>query len=128
APPSFVSAALSGYPGQRGTVSVATMTAAGGMTLAVRTADGHPALWRRASTGSWTLEPAASLSEVAGSAGLTSVTHGPAGWIAVGATSDGRSTGPVVLASADGVRWQAVASLAAAAGAGTEVLRAAPGA
>jgi hypothetical protein len=127
APPAFVGAALSGYPGQRGTVTVASMLAAAGMTLAVGTADGHPAIWLRGSNGSWTLESAASLSAVAGSAGLTSVTHGPAGWIAVGATSDGRSTGPVVLASADGVRWQPVTSLAAAAGAGTEFLGAAAG-
>ncbi len=126
-PPAFVSAALSGYPGQRGTVTVTSMMAAAGLTLAVGTADGHPAIWRRASNGSWTLESAASLSAVAGSAGLTSVTHGPAGWIAVGSTSDGRSTEPVVLASADGVRWQPVASLAAAAGAGTEFLGAAAG-
>ena len=125
--PGFVSAALSGYPGQRGTVTVTSMMAAAGLTLAVGTADGHPAIWRRASNGSWTLESAASLSAVAGSAGLTSVTHGPAGWIAVGATSDGRSTGPVVLASADGVRWQPVTSLAAAAGEGTEFLGAAAG-
>jgi hypothetical protein len=127
APPAFVSAALSGYPGQRGTVSVASMLAAAGTTLAVGTADGHPAIWRRGANGNWTLESAASLSAVAGSAGLTSVTHGPAGWIAVGATSEGRSTGPVVLASADGVRWQPVTSLAAAAGAGTEFLGAAAG-
>ncbi len=127
APPAFVSAALSGYPGQRGTVTVASMLAAAGMTLAVGTADGHPAIWRRASNGSWTLESAASLSAVAGSAGLTSVTHGPAGWIAVGATSGGGAAGPVVLASADGVRWQPVTSLAGAAGAGTEFLGAAAG-
>jgi hypothetical protein len=127
APPAFVSAALSGYPGQRGTVTVASMLAAAGTTLAVGTADGHPAIWRRGANGNWTLESAASLSAVAGSAGLTSVTHGPAGWIAVGATSEGRSTGPVVLASADGVRWQPVTSLAAAAVAGTEFLGAAAG-
>jgi hypothetical protein len=126
-PPAFVSATLSGYPGQRGAVTVASMTAAAGVTLAAGTADGHPAIWRRASNGSWTLESAATLSAVTGSAGLASVTHGPAGWIAVGSTSDGRSTEPVVLASADGVRWQPVTSLAAEAGAGTEFLGAAAG-
>jgi hypothetical protein len=126
-PPAFASAALSGYPGQRGTVAVASMVAAAGVTVAVGTADGHPAIWRRASTGSWTLESAASLSAVTGSAGLASVTDGPAGWIAVGTTSDGRSTQPVVLASADGVQWQPLTSLAAQAGAGTEFLGAAAG-
>ncbi len=125
-PPAFASAALSGYPGQRGTVAVTSMAAAAGVTVAVGTADGHPAIWRRAATGSWTLESAASLSAVTGSAGLASVTDGPAGWIAVGTTSDGRSTEPVVLASADGVQWQPVTSLAAQAGA-TEFLGAAAG-
>ena len=126
-PPAFVSATLSGYPGQRGTVTVASMMAAGGVTLAVGTADGHPAIWRRASNGSWTLESAAALSAVTGSAGLASVAHGPAGWIAVGSTSDGRATGAVVLASADGVQWQPVSSLAAQAGTGTEFLGTAAG-
>jgi hypothetical protein len=121
-PPAFVSAALSGYPGQRGAVTVTSMTTAAGMTLAAGTADGHPAIWRRASNGSWTLESATSLGAMAGSAGLTAVADGPAGWIAVGATSNGKSTAPVVLASADGERWQPVASLVAAAGAGTEFL------
>ena len=124
-PPAFVRAALSGYPGQRGTVTVASMMAAAGVTMAVGTADGHPAIWRRASNGSWTLESAASLSAVTGSAGLASVTDGPAGWIAVGTTSDGSSTEPVVFASADGVQWQPVTSLTAQAGTGTEFLGAA---
>ncbi len=53
--------------------------------------------------------------------------HGPAGWIAVGSTSDGRATGAVVLASADGVQWQPVSSLAAQAGTGTEFLGTAAG-
>jgi hypothetical protein len=121
-PPAFVSAALSGYPGQRGAVTVTSMTTAAGMTLAAGTADGHPAIWRRASNGSWTLVSATSLGALSGSAGLTAVADGPAGWIAVGATSNGKSTAPVVLASADGERWQPVASLVAAAGAGTEFL------
>jgi hypothetical protein len=126
-PPAFVAATLSGYPGQRGAVTVASMTTAAGITLAVGTADGHPAIWHRASNGSWTLESAATLNGVTGSAGLTSVAHGPAGWIAVGATSTGRATEPVILASADGVRWQPVASLADQAGAGTEFLGVAAG-
>jgi len=126
-PPAFVSAALSGYPGQRGAVTVASLMAAAGVTLAAGTADGHPAIWRRASNGSWALESAASLGAVTGSAGLTSVAHGPAGWIAVGATSDGRATEPVALASADGVRWQPVTALTTQAGTGTEFLGAAAG-
>ncbi len=126
-PPAFVSAALSGYPGQHGVVTVASMMAAAGVTLAVGTADGHPAIWRRAPNGSWTLESATSVGKVAGSAGLTSVALGPAGWIAVGTASVGKATGPVVLASVDGLRWQPVTPLAAAAGAGTEFLGVAAG-
>jgi len=126
-PPAFVSAALSGYPGQRGTVTVASMTTAAGVTVAVGTADDHPAIWRRPANGSWALESTTSLSAVTGWAGLASVTDGPAGWIAVGTTSDGSSTEPVVLASADGVRWQPLTSLAATAGTGTEFLGAAAG-
>ena len=63
--------------------------------LAVGTADGHPAIWRRASNGSWTLESAAALSAVAGSAGLASVAHGPAGWIAVGNSAASRSASTI---------------------------------
>ena len=101
--------------------------AAAGMTLAVGTADGHrgdlaPGRERQLDAG------VGRQPERGGRLGRApSVAHGPAGWIAVGATSDGRSTGPVVLASADGVRWQPVTSLAAAAGAGTEFLGAAAG-
>jgi hypothetical protein len=123
----FVSATLSGYPGQRGSVTVASMAATAGVTLAVGTADGHPAIWRRASNGSWTLESTATLGTLTGAAGLVSVAHGPAGWIAVGAASDGGATAPVVFASADGVRWQPLTALAGRAAAGTQFLGAAAG-
>jgi hypothetical protein len=126
-PPAFVSATLSGYPGQRGAVTVASIKVTAGATVAVGTADGHPAIWRLVRNGRWSLVSAGTLSAMAGSAGLASVTHGPAGWIAVGTTSAGGATKPVVLASADGVQWQPVSSLAAQAGAGTEFLGAAAG-
>jgi hypothetical protein len=125
--PAFVSATLSGYPGQRGSVTVASMAATAGVTLAVGTADGHPAIWHRAPNGSWTLESAATLGALTGAAGLVSVAHGPAGWIAVGAASDGGATVPVIFASADGVHWQPLTALADRAGAGTEFLGAAAG-
>ena len=123
--PAFVGATLSGYPGQRGSVTVAAMAATAGVTLAVGTADGHPAIWRRASNGSWTLESTAALGALTGATGLVSVAHGPAGWIAVGAASDGGSTVPAILTSADGVRWQPLTALADRAEAGTEFLGAA---
>ena len=125
--PAFVSATLSGYPGQRGSVTVASMAASAGVALAVGRADGHPAIWRRAANGSWTLESATTLGALTGAAGLVSVAHGPAGWIAVGAASDGSATAPVILVSADGVRWQPLTALAGRAGAGTEFLGAAAG-
>jgi hypothetical protein len=126
-PPAFVGAAFAGYPGQRGAVTVASMMAAAGVTLAVGTADGHPAIWGRASNGKWTLESSATLGAMTGTAGLASVTRGPAGWIAVGTASAGRVTEPVILASADGVTWQPVVALSAQAGEGTEFLGAAAG-
>jgi hypothetical protein len=57
-------------------------------------------VWRPTSAGAWTL--VSSLGLVAADPhlrALTSVTHGPAGWLAVGAP------GPVVLTSADGEIW-----------------------
>jgi len=57
-------------------------------------------VWRRTSAGAWTL--VSSLGLIAADPHLrtlTSVTHGPAGWLAVGAP------GPVVLSSADGETW-----------------------
>ena len=73
---------------------------ANGQQIAVGSANGYPAVWRRTSGGVWTL--VSSLGLVAADRHLrtlTSVTHGPAGWLAVGAP------GPVVLSSADGEIW-----------------------
>lgn len=107
-------AAFAGYPGQHGTVMVNSIAAAGGTRLAVGAADGHPAIWRRAADGSWTLISASSsaVSQRPGMESLLSVAHGPAGWIAVGAADFQGSQQPVVLTSADGATWQAVNSTA----------------
>jgi hypothetical protein len=107
-------AAFAGYPGQHGTVMVNSIAAAGGTRLAVGAADGHPAIWRRAADGSWTLISASSsaVSQRPGMESLLSVAHGPAGWIAVGAADSQGSQQPVVLTSADGATWQAVNSTA----------------
>jgi hypothetical protein len=74
----------------------------------VGSADGYPAVWRKEESGpgqtggaSWTL--VSSLSQVSADPALrslTGVTHGSAGWLAVGAP------GPVVFTSADGTTWQ----------------------
>jgi Protein kinase domain len=83
-------------------LTVNGLATAEGVQIAVGSADGYPAVWRQAQGGgSWTL--ASSLSVVSaypGRSALTSVTHGPAGWLAVG------EPGPVVLTSADGTIWQ----------------------
>jgi hypothetical protein len=107
-------AAFAGYPGQHGTVMVNSIAAAGGTRLAVGAADGHPAIWRRAADGSWTLISASSsaVSQRPGADSLLGVAHGPAGWIAVGAADSQGSQQPVVLTSADGATWQAVNSTA----------------
>ena len=54
-------------------------------------ADGYPAIWRKAPGGGWRLVPSLSLVSAApGLAALTSMTHGVAGWLAVGVPGPGR--------------------------------------
>jgi hypothetical protein len=72
----------------------------GGVQIAAGSANGYPAVWRKTAGSAWTL--VSSLRLVSADPKLrtlTSVTHGPAGWLAVGAP------GPAVLTSADGVTW-----------------------
>jgi hypothetical protein len=85
-------------------LAVDGLATAGGEQIAVGSADGYPAVWRQApGGGSWTLATSlAVVSAYPGLSALTSVTHGPAGWLAVG------EPGPVVLTSADGTTWQRV--------------------
>ena len=88
-------------------VTVNSTAVANGEQIAVGSADGYPAVWRKASDGSWAL--VTSLSQVSGTPGLTaltSVTYGSAGWLAVG------TPGPVILTSANGTTWQAAGSIA----------------
>ena len=97
------SVAISGIPGSLIPEAAVNSTAvADGEQIAVGSADGYPAVWRRAlGTSSWTL--VTSLSLVSGSsdlAALSSVTHGPAGWLAAG------TPGPVIFTSTDGIHWQ----------------------
>jgi len=81
-------------------MAVNSTAVAGGLQVAVGSANGYPAVWQKTSGGAWTL--VSSLGLVAADPrlrALTSVTHGPAGWLAVG------TPGPVVLTSADGTIW-----------------------
>jgi hypothetical protein len=82
-------------------IAVNGTAVAGGQQIAVGSANGYPAVWRRAAGGPWTLVSSLSLvSAYPALRSLTSVTHGQAGWLAVGAP------GPVILTSADGTTWQ----------------------
>jgi hypothetical protein len=83
-------------------LAVNGLATADGAQIAVGSADGYPAVWRQApGGGSWSLVTSLPVvSAYPGLSALTSVTHGPAGWLAVG------EPGPVVLTSADGTTWQ----------------------
>ena len=83
-------------------LTVNALATAGGDQIAVGSADGYPAVWRQApGSMSWTLVSSLSVaSGYPGLSALTGVTHGPAGWLAVG------GPGPVVLTSANGTTWQ----------------------
>jgi serine/threonine protein kinase len=121
--------AFPGYPGQQGAVTVTSIAPGGGTQEAVGSADGHPAIWRRAAGGAWTLVSAASpaVSQRPGAENLTSVAHGPQGWIAVGGVVSGAVQQPIVVTSADGVTWHALDSLAPFAGPDSYVTGAAAG-
>jgi len=113
-PPALDVTSFAGYasrPALPGAPELAVMAiaSAGGERLAVGSADGYPAIWRQAPGGSWALVTAPgdlraqSTPEV-----LTSVTRGPAGWLAVGVP------GPVILTSANGTTWRPAAGNIAA--------------
>jgi len=93
---------LAGIPG--GVVpelTVSGLAVADGQQVAVGSADGYPAVWRKESGNSWALTT--TLTSVPAGTGLrdlTGVTHGSAGWLAVGAP------GPYIATSADGTTWQ----------------------
>ena len=79
--------------------TVNSTAVAGNEQIAVGSADGYPAVWRRVSDGPWAL--VSSLAQVSADpdlAGLSAVTHGPHGWLAAGPG--------LVLTSTDGTNWQ----------------------
>ena len=85
-------------------MAIYSTAVADGVQVAVGSANGYPAVWRRTTGGPWTLVSSLALTQPLAGAdpglrALTSVTHGPAGWLAVGAP------GPIVLTSADGTVW-----------------------
>jgi serine/threonine protein kinase len=96
------SVSLAGIPGGLiPEVAVNDTAVAGGEQIAVGSANGYPAVWRRAPNGTWSLVSSLSLvSGTPGLAALSSVTHGSAGWVTAG------TPGPVIFTSADGTTWQ----------------------
>jgi len=85
-------------------MAINSTAVADGVQIAVGSANGYPAVWRKTTGGAWTLVSSLALTQPLAAAdpglrALTSVTHGPAGWLAVG------TPGPVVLTSADGTVW-----------------------
>ncbi len=72
---------------------------AGGVEIAVGSANGYPAVWRRVPGGPRSLVSTfAQVSADADLTGLSTVTHGPHGWVATG-------PGGFTLTSADGKNW-----------------------
>lgn len=116
---------LAGYPAEHGSVGVAAMWSADGITMAVGYADGHPAVWRHAADGSWSLVSTAVLGGVTGH--LTAVAQGPSGWIAVGSVQANGVAEPAVFTSADGVTWQQMTGLTTLAGGNAQFLGVAAG-
>jgi serine/threonine-protein kinase len=118
--------AFPGHQGQQGGVTVRSVASAGGTRLAVGGAGGHPAIWR-CSSGSWQLVPAGAVPALQGSGELSSVAHGPDGWIAVGDAGSGAAPQPVAVTSANGESWQPVNSPTAFTGPGACVTAVAAG-
>jgi hypothetical protein len=76
-----------------------------GSMIAVGSADGYPAIWQSSADGAWRLVSSLALASAdPGLAGLSAVTDGPSGWLAVG-------TGPFVLTSRDGTHWRSAGAI-----------------
>jgi hypothetical protein len=116
---------LAGYPGGHGSVGVAALWSAGGTTMAVGYADAHPAVWRHASDGTWSLVSTAALGGLTGH--FTAVADGQAGWIAVGSMNEHVTVEPVIFWSPDGVTWTPQTALTSLAGGGAQFLGVAAG-
>jgi hypothetical protein len=99
---------LPGYPGEHGTVEVAAQWSSGSTTIAVGTADSHPAIWRHTANGTWSLESAALLDTLTGR--LTSIAQDPNGWIAAGSITEHGTPEPALFASPNGTTWQQLAT------------------
>jgi hypothetical protein len=127
-PSTLTGVTLPGYSGQQGTVAVGSLAAAGGSSVAVGSADGHPATWRRAHDATWPLVSANVLGAVTGR--LTGLAHGPAGWLAIGSgtgTGTGEPFEPLAVTSFGAVNWASMPALMALAGRDAQFLGVAAG-
>ncbi len=97
----------------------------GGLTIAAGYADDHPAVWRQAPDGNWSLVSRATLGRLPGH--LTSVAEGPQGWLAAGSAQVNGTVEPVAYQSADGVTWTPLPALTTQAGDGAQFLGVAAG-
>jgi hypothetical protein len=91
-------------------VAVNSIAAQGSTQVAVGSANGYPAAWTSANGGGTWTRAAGALPAVLsrpGSQRLTSVIHGPMGWLAVGGVMAAAPKHPVVVVSTDGTSWQA---------------------
>ncbi|HEY4465479.1 MAG TPA: hypothetical protein VGN41_22650 [Streptosporangiaceae bacterium] len=88
-------------------VAVDAVGVAAGRRVAVGEAGGAPAIWTKTSRGAWLPVTGMPPLATAASGALTSVAHGPDGWLATGGPVSGPAQPPVVLTSADGTAWQA---------------------
>lgn len=96
------------YPGRKASAPelVERISTDGENQIAVGSANGLPAIWARPVNGTWSLVTAPENRQ--GTQALTSVAHGPDGWVAVGDPISGAKPHPVVLVSANGRDWQVV--------------------
>jgi len=88
-------------------VILAALGASAGTVVAAGSANGGPALWASMDGGTdWARASLGGQTALAGAGAgqLNAVTHGAAGWLAVGATTAG-SGGPIVVSSRTGQAW-----------------------
>lgn len=111
-------------------IAVNAIAASGAAQVAAGSADGLPALWASTDGGETWARAVGTTPAVLDRGGLeqlTSVTHGAAGWLAVGGAADGTKAGPIVVGSPDGQTWTAEDGAAPFTGAGLTVRSAAAG-
>ncbi|MBX6358113.1 MAG: hypothetical protein IRZ05_19975, partial [Micromonosporaceae bacterium] len=87
----------------------ADIAAAGGMFVAVGSANGDAAIWTSGNDGAnWKDAASPGLLGGPGRQALRGVAHGPKGWLAVGSTTTNPAvTRPLLVTSADGKSWRA---------------------